>query len=91
MVKYKIRGYTQARDIIEGGFVSEDWMRSVVSSVTGDGEYAGTLPYNRLRGEMHKIIGIARKVLDSREQAKERKRKRVVQRFLDFECGIRDS
>lgn len=65
-LRYKIRDYNEARQIIDNFSRSEIYLRSLVSKVTGNTGFANNLDYRGLLHEGYKIRGIAKKILKKR-------------------------
>ena len=65
-IRYKINGYDDAQRIHNNFDWSEEYLRNLVSRVTGDGGYADSLGYTGLRKEGHKIRGVVFKILGLR-------------------------
>lgn len=63
---YKINGRVDAERIYHNFDWNEKYLRSLVSEVTGNKDYADSLDYAGLRREGHKIKGIVLKILGIR-------------------------
>ena len=70
---FNIRSYEEAEKIVRRGFErNEAYMRSLISSVTRDGEYADGLDYSGLLRQTRRILGVAEKMLKSRGKVRDR-------------------
>ncbi len=77
---FKIESYEQAQRIALRGFERREiYMRSLVSSVTGDGAYADGLGYSDLSRQTRRIIYVARKMLKDRDKSIDVQCQREVQ------------
>jgi len=67
-ITYNFGGRKGAIDLLSGiNMLHEGNMRSWVAHITGNSNYASNLDYISLRREVHKIKGVARKILGERE------------------------
>jgi hypothetical protein len=67
-VNYNIKGYDRAQKIVDNFSSDEIYLRSLISNVTGNGEFADNLDFRGLLREGHKIKGIASKILKSKKE-----------------------
>jgi hypothetical protein len=63
-LRYVVRNYEEARDILENFNRKGSYLRALVARVTGNLEYARSLHYRNLVREGYKIMNLVRLVLD---------------------------
>lgn len=68
VIGYKIDSYDLAERIVKDFNKDGRWLKSVVTRVTGDGDFADRLPYSGLLHQGYRIRGVAQKILRIRGQ-----------------------